>query len=35
MHFISQKKYANEVLEKFKMKKSNSVKNPIVPPVDW
>lgn len=29
--FISQKKYANEVLERFGMEQSNSVKNPIVP----
>ena len=29
--YISQKKYAKEVLEKFKMEKSNSVKNPIAP----
>jgi len=27
--YISQKKYAKKVLEKFKMEKSNSVKNPI------
>lgn len=29
--YISQRKYAQEVLEKFKMETSNSVKNPIVP----
>jgi len=31
--YISQKKYAKEVLEKFKMEKSNTVKNPIAPGV--
>ena len=31
--YISQKKYAKEVLEKFKMERSNSVKNPIDPGV--
>ncbi|RVW66685.1 Retrovirus-related Pol polyprotein from transposon TNT 1-94 [Vitis vinifera] len=29
--YISQRKYAKEVLERFGMEKSNSVKNPIVP----
>ncbi|XP_073291061.1 uncharacterized protein [Primulina huaijiensis] len=29
--YICQRKYAKEVLERFKMEKSNSVKNPIVP----
>ncbi|XP_024200534.1 uncharacterized mitochondrial protein AtMg00810-like [Rosa chinensis] len=29
--FINQKKYANEVLERFGMKYCNSVKNPVVP----
>jgi hypothetical protein len=31
--YISQKKYAKDVLERFGMEKSNSVKNPIVPGV--
>uniref|UniRef100_A0A2N9FH80 Integrase catalytic domain-containing protein n=1 Tax=Fagus sylvatica TaxID=28930 RepID=A0A2N9FH80_FAGSY len=31
--YISQRKYAKEVLERFRMEKSNSVKNPIVPGV--
>jgi len=31
--YISQKKYAKDVLERFGMEKSNSVKNPIVPSV--
>ncbi|TXG57833.1 hypothetical protein EZV62_015662 [Acer yangbiense] len=31
--YISQRKYAKEVLERFGMEKSNSVKNPIVPSV--
>jgi hypothetical protein len=31
--YISQKKYAKDVLERFGMEKSNSVKNPIVPDV--
>ena len=31
--YISQKKYAKEVLEKFRIEKSNSVKNPIFPGV--
>jgi transposase InsO family protein len=31
--YISQRKYAIEVLERFRMEKSNSVKNPIVPGV--
>ena len=31
--YISQRKYAKEILERFKMEKSNSVKNPIVPGV--
>nr|CAN69875.1 hypothetical protein VITISV_030610 [Vitis vinifera] len=29
--YISQRKYAKEVLDRFRMEKSNSVKNPIVP----
>ena len=29
--FINQKKYANEVLERFGMEHCNSLKNPIVP----
>ena len=28
--YISERKYAKEVLEKFRMEKSNCVKNPIV-----
>jgi hypothetical protein len=31
--YISQRKYAKEVLERFRMENSNSVKNPIVPGV--
>ena len=31
--YISQRKYAKDVLERFRMEKSNSVKNPIVPGV--
>ena len=31
--YISQRKYEKDVLERFRMKKSNSVKNPIVPSV--
>lgn len=29
--FINQRKYANEVLERFRMEHCNPVKNPIVP----
>ena len=31
--YISQRKYAKDVLERFRMEKSNSVKNPFVPGV--